>query len=254
MGVRTPLVAGNWKLNKNVVEAYHLVSDMIPELELIKSVDKLICPPFTALMAVYSLTRGTSVKLGAQNLFWESKGAYTGEISALMLLEFCTYIILGHSERRTFFSESNDVVSRKVQAALNHGLTPILCVGEKLQENEAGRAAEVVSTQVRESLLGARVINGAQLVIAYEPVWAIGTGRSATAEGANLIVRNVIRPTLTGLFGEKVAQDVRVLYGGSVKVENAAEFFKQPEIDGALVGGASLTAESFVGISKAAQV
>ena len=252
--MRVPLIAGNWKLNKTATEAYKLVAEMMPGLRNIKGVEKLLCPPFTALMAVSRLIKDTDIRLGAQNMYWEEKGAYTGEISPAMLAEFCQYVILGHSERRAYFGETNEQVNRKVRAALAHRLIPVICVGETLEENEAGRAAGVVSRQVREALLGMDLLAGPNpIVIAYEPVWAIGTGRAATAEGANTLIRNVIRPTVAGMFGESLAQGVRVLYGGSVDANNAREFFRQPEIDGALVGGASLKARDFVAIVEAAQ-
>jgi triosephosphate isomerase len=251
---RVPLVAGNWKLNKTATEAYKLVAEMLPCLRIVKGVEKLVCPPFTALMAVSRLIKDTDIRLGAQDMYWEDKGAFTGEISAPMLAEFCQYVILGHSERRTYFGETNETVSRKVRAALMHALNPLVCVGETLEENQAGRAAGVVSRQVHEAFVGVDVLDASKIVIAYEPIWAIGTGRAATAEGVNTLIRNVIRPTLGGLFGEEVAQGVRILYGGSVDPGNAAQFFRQPEIDGALVGGASLKARSFIEIVEAAQV
>ena len=252
--VRIPLVAGNWKLNKTATEAYKLVAEMLPGLRIVKGVEVLVCPPFTALMAVSRLIKDTDIRLGAQDMYWEDKGAFTGEISAPMLAEFCQYVILGHSERRTYFGETNETVNRKVRAALTHGLIPLVCVGETLEENETGRAAGVVSRQVHEALMGVDILGAGKIVIAYEPIWAIGTGRAATAEGVNTLIRNVIRPTVGGLFGEGVAQGVRILYGGSVDPGNAAQFFRQPEIDGALVGGASLKARSFIEIVEAAQV
>lgn len=253
--MRLPLVAGNWKLNKTATEAYQLVSELITGLRNIQGVEKLICPPFTALMAVSRLIKDTDIRLGAQNMYWEEKGAYTGEISPRMLAEFCQYVILGHSERRAYFGETNEQVNRKVRAALAHHLTPVICVGETLEENEAGRAVGVVSRQVREALLGADLLADSDpLVIAYEPVWAIGTGRAATADGVNTLIRNVIRPTIAVMFGDDLAQRVRILYGGSVNSGNAKEFFRQPEIDGALVGGASLDARTFIAIVEAAQV
>jgi triosephosphate isomerase len=251
--MRIPLVAGNWKLNKTVVGAYKLVAEMLPGLRMIQGVEKLVCPPFTALMAVSRLLKDTDISLGAQNMTWEEEGAFTGEISARMLAEFCQYVILGHSERRAYFSETDEIVNRKVRVALTHKLRPIVCVGETLEENEAGIAAGVVSKQVRDCLKGTEIITASQLVIAYEPVWAIGTGRAATAEGVNTFIRNAIRPVVAGLFGEEVSRGVRVLYGGSVTPSNAGEFFRQTEIDGALVGGASLKAKSFVDIAEAAQ-
>jgi triosephosphate isomerase len=249
---RTPLVAGNWKMNKTAAEALRLVDEMTSSLNAIQGVEKVICPPASILMPLQAVLDGTGIGLGAQNLFWEKEGAYTGELSAAMVAEFCQYVILGHSERRTLFHESDLEVHKKVTAALAAGLRPILCVGETLEQNEAGRAAEVVSSQLRAALEGVQVNSAVALVIAYEPVWAIGTGKAATPENTNALLRNVVRPTLSGLLGDEVAQGVRVLYGGSVNTANAAPFFAQPEIDGALVGGASLKAKDFVEIARAA--
>ena len=250
--MRTPLVAGNWKLNKTVPEACKLVTELLPGLQTVSGVEIVLCPPFTALMMISILLEGTDIHLGAQNMYWEKEGAYTGEVSPLMLKDLCQYVILGHSERRKYFGETDQDINRKVKAALAHNLIPIVCVGETLEENEAGRAAEVVSKQVKAGLTGVSVTEGSQLVIAYEPVWAIGTGRAATPEGVHTVIRNVIRPIMAGILGENMAQFVRVLYGGSVKPDNAAEFFGKPEIDGALVGGASLNATDFVRIARAA--
>jgi triosephosphate isomerase len=256
--MRTPFVAGNWKMYNTVAEARHLVSEMVPGLQAITGVEKVICPPFTALLAVRALLEGTDIGLGAQDVHWEVSGAFTGEISPPMLAELCQYVIIGHSERRTYFGETDESVNRKVHSAQAHGLTPIVCVGETLEENEAGRTAEVVARQLQQGLRGldigsaeARDVSKA-LVIAYEPVWAIGTGRAATAEGANATVALGIRPVLAEMFGDQVARAVRVLYGGSVKASNAGEFFQQPEIDGALVGGASLKISEFIPIVQAA--
>ena len=256
--MRKPLVAGNWKMFETVAEARHLVSELVPGLQAVPGVEKVLCPPFTALLPVAALLEGTDIGLGAQNMYWETSGAFTGEISPAMLAEFCQYVILGHSERRAYFGETDETVNRKVQAALAFDLTPIVCVGETLEENEAGRTTEVVSRQMREGLSGIRFAGqvsaegGYPLVIAYEPVWAIGTGRAATPDGANAVVKDVIRPALAEVFGENVAQAVRVLYGGSVKANNAADFFTQADIDGALVGGASLKAAEFTQIVQAA--
>jgi len=252
--MRTPLVAGNWKMFKTVAEARHLVSELVPGLSPIAGVEKVICPPFTALLPVAALLEGSGIGLGAQNMHWENSGAYTGEVSPPMVAEFCQYVILGHSERRAMFGETDETVNKKVKAALAHGLIPIMCVGETLEENEAGRTGEVVSRQVRQGLAGLTAGGAGEvsLVIAYEPVWAIGTGRAATAEGASAVIREMIRPALAELFGEEAAQAVRVLYGGSVKGSNAAEFFQDVEIDGALVGGASLKAADFIQIAAAA--
>ncbi len=250
--MRIPLVAGNWKMHLTVAEARELVFAMSRSLNEVRGVEKVLCPPFTALLAVAALLKGTDIGLGAQNMHWEEQGAFTGEIAPGMVKEFCEYVILGHSERRKYFGETDETVNRKVHAAQAHDLTPIVCVGETLKENEAGRTAEVVSRQVREGLKGLDAAFAARVVVAYEPVWAIGTGRAATGPDANRVVAEVIRPTLAEMFGEETARAVRVLYGGSVKAGNAAEFFTQPQIDGALVGGASLKPEEFVQIVRIA--
>lgn len=253
---RKPLVAGNWKMHMTVADARHLVSEMVPGMQSKKGVDKVICPPFTSLLAVSSLLEGTDIQLGAQNMYWETAGAYTGEISPTMVAEYCRYVILGHSERRAYFDETDKNVNRKVQAAFAHGLNPIVCVGETLEDYEADRTYEVVFRQVKMGLDGIEFdggdSDGTNLVVAYEPVWAIGTGRASTPTNANGVIAEVVRPALAELFGEQMAQKIRVLYGGSVKGENAQEFFVQSEIDGALVGGASLKADDFMGIINAA--
>ena len=241
---------------KTVAEARLLVSELVPGMQSVEGVEKVLCPPFTALLAVAALLEGTNIGIGAQNMHWELSGAYTGEVAPPMVAELCRYVILGHSERRTFFGETDETVNRKVQAALAHGLIPIVCVGETLAENEVGRTAEVVSRQVRLGLDGlgqfAETDGGSGLIIAYEPVWAIGTGRASTAAGAVQVIRDVIRATLAEIFGNGFAQAVRVLYGGSVNGKNAADFFAESEIDGALVGGASLKPVDFTAIVQAA--
>lgn len=253
---RIPLVAGNWKMHMSVADARHLVSEMVPGLQSKIGVDKVICPPFTALLAVASLLEGSDIHLGAQNMYWEVTGAYTGEVSPKMVSEFCEYVILGHSERRAFFNETDQDVNRKVQAAFDHGLTPIMCVGETLEDYEANRTYDVVFRQVNLGLDGIEFepgeANVPNLVIAYEPVWAIGTGRAATPQDANRVIAEVVRTALAELYGDNVAQKIRVLYGGSVNGENAKDFFVQSEIDGALVGGASLKATEFIQITNAA--
>jgi triosephosphate isomerase (TIM) len=250
--MRRPFVAGNWKMNKTGEEARALVADMLPELQSVSTIDRAICPPFPYMMSISAMLVGTGVGLGAQNMYWEVSGAYTGEVSPTMVAEFCQYVILGHSERRAYFGETDETVNRKVKAAFAHNLTPIMCVGETLEENESGRTAEVVERQVREGVKGLDVANAEKLVIAYEPVWAIGTGRAASAQGANAVLADIIRPALKAAFGEGVAQAVRIQYGGSVNAKNAAEFFAMPDIDGALVGGASLKTADFLAIVKAA--
>ena len=251
--MRKPFVAGNWKMNKTAAEARELVSAMLPELQSVTTVDRVICPPATAVMAVSEILSGTGIGLGTQNMHWEEKGAYTGELSPEMVKEFCGYVILGHSERRAYYAETDESVNKKIVAALAHGLTPIICVGETLEENEAGKTDEVVLREIKEGLKGLSKADAVKIVIAYEPIWAIGTGKAATAELANDVIARTIRVPLKGMFGEDIAEQIRILYGGSVKGANAAEYFSQPDIDGALVGGASLKADDFPKIVKAAE-
>lgn len=245
--MRVPMIAGNWKMNKTLTEAIKLVNEMRHGLEEVNNVDILLCPPFICLAAVRGLLEGSPVKLGAQNLHFAEKGAYTGEISPLMLGELCEFVIIGHSERRQYFNETGEIVNKKLRAALKAGLKPILCIGEKLEENEAGRTEEVVTGQMGSSLAG--IDNIGSLTVAYEPVWAIGTGRAATGGQANETI-GLIRREMAKLYGEATARDLRILYGGSVTAGNTAEFMGQPEIDGALVGGASLKADEFISIVK----
>jgi triosephosphate isomerase len=250
--MRTPFVAGNWKMNKTIAEARELVAKMAPQMSGINGVEKVFCPPFTALPAVAEKLVGTDIGLGAQNMYWEEKGAFTGEISPSMVRELCGYVILGHSERRAYFGETDETVNKKLRAAQSIGLTAIVCVGETLDEYESGRTRDVVSTQTSQSLKDVSPEYASSIVVAYEPVWAIGTGKASTGDAANVVIKDYIRPAIAALYGEKVAQAVRVLYGGSVTGANAAEFFAQPDIDGALVGGASLKLDEFVAITKAA--
>jgi len=250
--MRTPIVAGNWKMNKTVEEARSLVFSMSRRLRDIEGVDKVICPPFPALLPVSALLEGTDIRLGAQNIHWAEKGAFTGEIAPAMVAEFCQYVIIGHSERRAYFGETDESVDRKVTAAQTHDLIPIVCVGESLEENESDRTGEVVHRQISLGLKNADPAKAAKIIVAYEPIWAIGTGRASSGDGANAVIADYIRPALAELFGEETAQAIRVQYGGSVTSANADEFFGQPEIDGALVGGASLKADEFVAITKAA--
>jgi len=251
--MRTPLVAGNWKMNKTAAEARRLVIEQFPALQAVKNVQRILCPPFPALMTVAELLAGTDIGLGAQNLHWEASGAFTGEVSPQMVREFCQYVIIGHSERRTYFGETDQTVNRRIKAALGIGLIPIVCIGETLAENEAGQTADVLKRQIVEGLKDLTIEQGAALVIAYEPVWAIGTGRAASGEGANAVVADSIRPALKTVFNAQVSQGIQVLYGGSVTGANAAEFFGQPEIDGALVGGASLKPDFIQIVQAAAQ-
>ncbi|MEE9399766.1 MAG: triose-phosphate isomerase [Dehalococcoidales bacterium] len=243
--MRVPLIAGNWKMNTTLSEAIELVKTMRNELDKISNVDRVLCPPFISLASVRELIKDTSIKLGAQNLYFAEKGAYTGEVSPLMIADLCEFVIIGHSERRQYFNETGDIVNKKIMAALKVGLKPILCIGERLEENESGRTEEVIIGQLKSSLTGIDNLNS--LIIAYEPVWAIGTGKAATGEWANETI-SLIRQNISELYDDKTAQGTRILYGGSVTAANTAEFIPQPEIDGALVGGASLKATEFLSI------
>jgi triosephosphate isomerase len=249
---RKYLIAGNWKMNKNALEGVELTEDILSQLGSESSVGVAICPPFTALESVGKAIAESTVQLGAQNMNPEGSGAYTGEVSAEMLRSlFVTFVILGHSERRALFHEDDAFVNKKVLAALANNLKPILCVGETLEEREADKTIEIVSSQVRKGIEGVTPENAENLVVAYEPVWAIGTGKTATPEMAQ-DVHQSIRKVLGEILGEEKADKVRILYGGSMKPENAAELLAQPDIDGGLIGGASLVARSFVGIVEAA--
>jgi triosephosphate isomerase len=244
------LIAGNWKMNTTVAEAVALASAVRERTGAVQGVEELICPPFVSLAPVAEALRGSTIRLGAQNCYCEAKGAFTGEVSPAMLAPLCQYVILGHSERRAVFGEDDALINRKVRATLEHGLSAILCVGENLAQRQEGRTADVVLSQVQLGLED--VLSLERVVIAYEPVWAIGTGQPATGHQANHVAAT-IRSVLRGLYGPEAADGVRVLYGGSVTAANASEFVDQPEIDGALVGGASLKADKFAGIvSKAA--
>ncbi|MBN2117475.1 MAG: triose-phosphate isomerase [Anaerolineales bacterium] len=249
---RISLVAGNWKMNRTAAEARELVSTMSAKLREIANVEKVVCPPFIAIPALAALLEGSGIGLGAQNLHWEAKGAFTGEVSTDMIKEFCQYVIIGHSERRAYFGETDESVNRKLHAAMKAGLTPIVCVGETLDQYESGKTAEVVRRQISAGLAGIDSAAAARIVVAYEPVWAIGTGKASSGENANHVHQDVIRPALAELLGAENAQAIRILYGGSVTASNAAEFFAYPDIDGALVGGASLKPDEFVAITKAA--
>lgn len=251
--MRKPFVAGNWKMNKNVEQASVLVQHLLPGLQQVPEVERVLCPPFTSLMILSAQLTGTGVGIGAQNMHWEESGAYTGEISPQMVREFCDYVIIGHSERRAYFGETDETVNRKLKSALALGLIPIVCIGETLEEYESGKTCEVVTRQVLEGFKGIEPTLASLIVVAYEPVWAIGTGKAATPVGANAVLRDHIRPALAQFFGSGLAQNLRILYGGSVNAANAADFFHQSEIDGALVGGASLKVEEFVKIVEAAR-
>ena len=250
--MRKKLIAGNWKMNKTSADAVALAKELVSAVGSQPDVEVVICPPFTALEGVAAAIDGSLLKLGAQNMHFEASGAFTGEISAPMLRAlFATHVILGHSERRTLFGETDELVNKKLLAALKHQLRPILCVGESLAEREAGATLKVVQTQTERALEGVAKDQVASLVVAYEPIWAIGTGKVATSEQAQE-VHAFIRGLLAKAHGEPAAQRVRILYGGSMKPANAGELLAEKDIDGGLIGGASLEARSFVDLIKAA--
>jgi triosephosphate isomerase (TIM) len=251
--MRTPIVAGNWKMHKTAAEAEELTRSIRKAVMDISAVEIVLCPPFTAVSAVREAVGPAKIGVGAQNMYFEEQGAFTGEISPLMLAELCQYVILGHSERRQFFGETDEGVNKKAKAALAHGLIPIICVGENLDQNQAGQTEAVVGGQVRAAFAGIDANDASRIVVAYEPIWAIGTGMAAAPAEVNTIISTSIRGVLAELYGEQVAQAIRIQYGGSVKPDNVADFAKQQEIDGALVGGASLKADSFVPLIKAFQ-
>jgi triosephosphate isomerase len=249
--MRKPFVAGNWKMHKTTVEAIDLVNMLRRDIETISQVESVFCVPFTTVSAVNEQLKNSSIGVGVQNVHWEDKGAFTGEISPVMVKEFAKYVIIGHSERRTYFGETDETVNKRLKAALSHGLIAILCVGETLVENKAGQTAEVITRQMRLGFEGIDSSLLSNVVIAYEPVWAIGTGLACDAQQANEVILKTIRQPLSEMYWKQIAEEVRVLYGGSVKGSNAREYFSQPDIDGALVGGAALTVD-FIEIVKAA--
>lgn len=249
---RKYFIAGNWKMNKTAAEATDLIEAINEKAGSQTKVDVAVCPPFTALDAASKALAGSTVKLGAQNMYFEKSGAYTGEIAADMLKEFgCTYVILGHSERREYFKECNCLINKKVKAVLANGMNPILCVGEKLEEREAGKTLDIVSDQTVKGLEGLTAAEAEKVVIAYEPVWAIGTGKTATPAMAQE-VHAAIRKILADTFGAEVAEKMQILYGGSMKPENADALLAEKDIDGGLIGGAALKADSFVALIESA--
>jgi triosephosphate isomerase (TIM) len=249
--MRKPIMAGNWKMNKTPAEAIALVRALEPLVSQYTEVETVVCPPFVALPAVAEALRGTSIGVGAQNIFWAESGAYTGEVAANMLVGLAGYVIIGHSERRQYFGETDESVNKKIKAALAHGLKPIVCVGESLEQNEAGSTEPWVKGQVAAAFADISAEQAAGIVVAYEPIWAIGTGRNATPEVANNVC-GLVRRTLADLYGADVAEAMRVQYGGSANDKNIAELMSMPEIDGALVGGASLKADVFAAMVRAA--
>ncbi len=249
--MRRLMIAGNWKMNKTVAEGVDLVRKLSYATNNITSLDILVCPTFTALKSVSEAIKGTNIKLGAQNMFWEESGAYTGEISPLMIKDVgCEYVIIGHSERREYFGETEETVNKKLKSALSYSLKPILCIGEKLAERESGATERVLETQIVGALDGFSAVEMEQIIIAYEPIWAIGTGKTATPEIADS-TQKFIRDKIASIFNSQLANKIRILYGGSVKPENAKDLLSCENIDGALVGGASLDADKFAKIIEA---
>lgn len=250
---RTPIIAGNWKMFKTSAEAAAFVREAAKPAAAVAGVECVVCAPFTALPALAEAAKGTPIRVGAQNMHWEPSGAFTGEISGAMLMDAgAAYVILGHSERRQYFAETDETVNKKVRAAYAYGLTPIICVGEKLEEREAGSTKDVCRLQTVRALEGLTPAQAASAVIAYEPIWAIGTGKSSTAEDANEVI-GYIRSCVAEQFGPEAAAQVRIQYGGSVKPSNIKEFMSCDEIDGALVGGASLEPASYIALVEGAK-
>lgn len=248
--MKRPIIAGNWKMYKTIGEALELVNGLKAELKGETAVEIVVCPPFTAISKVAEALKGSDIGCGAQDMYWEEEGAYTGEIAPKMLTDLgCKFCIVGHSERRTYFHETNETVNRKVKAALKHGLTPIMCVGERLEERDAGKTFDVVKDHLEGGLAGLSKEDVAKIIIAYEPVWAIGTGRNATPEQAQE-VHGFIRGLLKKAYGEDISSKVRIQYGGSVKPDNIKGIMAGADIDGALVGGASLKVKDFAEIVR----
>jgi triosephosphate isomerase len=244
--MRKPIMAGNWKMNRTPAEAIELVRGLRPMVTpYAAQVETVVCPPFLALPAVAEALHGVEIGVGAQNMHWADSGAYTGEVSAPMLSGLAKYVIIGHSERRQYFAETDEGVNKKARAALAHGITPIICVGETLEQNEAGITSSFVSGQVRAAFTGISAEDAIRTVIAYEPIWAIGTGKTATPEVAQQVCGTVVRAAIAELYGDEMAGALRVQYGGSANEKNIRELMEQPDIDGALIGGASLKAEAF---------
>jgi triosephosphate isomerase len=248
--MRKPILAGNWKMHKSPAEAVEFVRAISPLVTRYGQVETVVCPPFIALPAVAEALRGVPVGVGAQNCHWADSGAYTGEVSAAMLKGLAGYVIIGHSERRQYFAETDAGVNKKIKAALAHGLVPIVCVGEDLAQNEAGVTDALVSEQVVAAFADLSAAQAAGVVIAYEPIWAIGTGKTATKEVANRVCGQVVRGTIGRLYGATVAEAIRIQYGGSANEKNIGELMAMPDIDGALIGGASLKVDAFAAMVR----
>ncbi len=249
MTKRKPIVAGNWKMFMGPADGAQLAYRLLNAYEIIAPLDVVICPPFVSMTEVGRAIEGSAICLGAQNVFWESnEGPYTGEVSAQMLSGWCDYVIVGHSERRQHFNETDAIVNRKVQAGLYYGMRVIICVGEDVHENRAGNTKDVIERQIREAYLGVTHKDALQTVVAYEPIWAIGTGLASDPVEANKVCAEYVRGTLYNMYGDEVSEKIRIQYGGSINKNNISEFIVQSDIDGVLIGGASLSAEDFSGI------
>lgn len=250
--MRKPIIAGNWKMYKTLGESIEFAREIAPRLAATTGVERVICPPFLSLAAVANELKNSGIFVGAQNVHWEAQGAFTSQISPAMLQGIADYVIIGHSECRAYLNETDEMVNKKVKAALAYSIKPIIAVGESLAQNEAGETESFISGQVRAALEGVDAVNMLNIVLAYEPIWAIGTGKNASGDIANTIISKAIRGTLVELYGNEVAQSVRIQYGGSVKPDNMNEYMSQPDIDGALVGGASLKVNDFAQLIEAA--
>ena len=249
---RTPIICGNWKLNKSPDDAVSFVRELAPKVERYETVERVVAPTFLALTAVAEAVQGSSLQVAAQDGHWEANGAYTSEVSAEMLRPYVSYVIIGHSECRAYLNETDDKVNRKAKAILACGLRPIIAVGESLEQNEAGETVDFVRSQVSAALDGIGANDMKDVVIAYEPIWAIGTGRSASGEMADAIIKSAVREPVRALYGDEIADNLRIQYGGSVKPGNMDEYMSQPNIDGALVGGASLQVDDFAALIEIA--
>lgn len=249
---RTPIIAGNWKMNKSVSESVQFVTELTPKIASFGDVERVVAPTFLSIVAVAEALKDSPIAVSAQDAHWEASGAYTSEVSVNMLTDYVDYVIIGHSECRAYLNETDETVNKKAKAILASGLKPIIAVGESLDQNEAGETVEFVSGQVRGALDGISADEMANVVIAYEPIWAIGTGKSASGELANKIISEAVRDTIRGLYNDDIADAIRIQYGGSVKPENMEEYMSQPDIDGALVGGAALKVDAFTSLIEIA--
>ena len=249
---RTPIIAGNWKMNKSVSESVEFVTELAPKIASYSDVERVVAPTFLSIVAVAQALKDSPIAVSAQDAHWETSGAYTSEVSVNMLTDYVDYVIIGHSECRAYLNETDETVNKKAKAILASGLKPIIAVGESLEQNEAGETVEFVSGQVRGALDGISADDMANVVIAYEPIWAIGTGKSASGEVANNIISEAVRETIRDLYDDNVADAIRIQYGGSVKPENMEEYMSQPDIDGALVGGAALKVDAFTALIEIA--